>query len=340
MSNKWWYYARSLANHRRFLTWGALKRMVSGTVLTRMGKQRLRMVQACLTQRCNFSCFYCSSTSMLRRGVRELSVTEFKDFITQFRDLGGTHFDIAGGEPLLRYKDLVELIAFANAKRDMVVSVATNGWLITAEKMREMKEAGLTALLFNTQNIRPEVHDARVNRPGSWESNSVHMALAKKIGLTVCCNTCFGSDNWNDIKELMEWGDKHKIHVLLNLAQPTGMMAGEDFHRITEFKREYYDLMWSHPYTRTDTTYTYRGFDRCPGGTEKIYLTSYGDVQTCVFNQISFGNIRQDPLWLIHKRFLSHPLITMKSQCKQSFSEAYRKEWIDPAMEMINGRVR
>jgi len=322
----------SIIKHIRFLkqTPKASIRLAKGAILAKLGKSRIRNCQIALTFACNHNCEMCSS-NLLVHDKKDMSLEEWCKTIDQLKALGCTHFDLTGGEPTLKGLDfLTKLISHITKNKDCIVSIATNGTLVNREWFKELKKAGLNSVLFNLQSLRSEKHDNIVKDKGNLERIKSLIPVAQEEKLNVCINTCFGTYNMEEIEELIDWCQKNNLFTLLNLAAPTGKLTGKAGLRLTEFKEYYYKLLGKYPLARSDTSYNYRGPNMCPGGVEKIYITCHGDVMQCTFCQISFGNVLEEPLKDIYKRFLQHPLIKEKSICKHTFNKEFREKWLDP----------
>jgi MoaA/NifB/PqqE/SkfB family radical SAM enzyme len=299
-------------------------RMTYNQILVWLGKRRLRNVQIALTYACNHHCTMCSSSKLINPQLKLLNSKEWKRTVDELYALGCTHFDITGGEPTLHMERLLDLIAYASSKFGTIVSLATNGSLLTQFDLRTLKSAGLNSLLVD---IQAGDHDAIVGRQGNKTHNLNLIHYAKSIGLNACINTCLGSYNIDAFEGLLELSKQIDVHVLTNLAAPTGELEGEQV-RITEFMDRYYDLMKRYPLMRSDTTFNWFGWDKCPGGREKIYITAYGEVIQCTFVQISYGNVKITPLRQIYDRMWSNPRVRTQERCKHTFNKSFR-DWID-----------
>ncbi len=97
-----------------------------------------------MTSRCNLHCQFCYN---VWKGpgpypTGELFTGEVIDMLeAALRGSGGRHVTFTGGEPLLR-DDLGEVIAHLHA-RDISTTVITNGYLLTAERARELVCSGV-----------------------------------------------------------------------------------------------------------------------------------------------------------------------------------------------------
>jgi len=292
-------------------------------------QRRLRNTQLALTYKCNHKCKMCSSNKLYKPNEAELSLEDWCRTVDQLYDLGCTHFDLTGGEPTLKGEwFLDELIRYINRRGDCVVSLATNGKLIDWNWLRKLKMAGLNSILFD---IQPGDHDDQVRDPGNAKHIGRMIWEVRCVGLNVCINTCLGTHNMDQFEELLKWSQYLNLHVLTNLAAPTGRLAGESV-RMSEFRQFYYRLMKKYPLMRSDTTYNYFGWNKCPGGREKLYITAYGEVLMCTFNQISYGNVLQNSLRDIYEKIWRNPHIRTKGICKHTFNESFRL-WADMKMK-------
>jgi len=336
------YNTQVMLNHLEFMNVKRMRHMIDGVIRSRVfGQNRVRNCQLAVTYRCNHNCKFCSSLQFYQKDNRELSLDEWCKIVDDLKALGCTHFDITGGEPTIVDGSiwlwsevwLARLIKYINSRRDRVVSMATNGKRLDKECLQTLYYNGLTVLEPNLQSLDPEYHDNLVRDKGNHAHIMRLIPIAQDIGLKVCINTCFGLHNWQHIEQLMEWCDKHKIHLLLNLAVPCHEFARDNI-RLMEVKEKYYNLLYSHPYARSDTTITYRGMNLCPGGIEKLYITAYGDVMQCTFVPVSWGNVREEPLSVIYDRISNHPLIKEKGICKYNFNREFNRKWVEPIWDM------
>ena len=93
------------------------------------------------TKQCNLKCVHCYASATREPLELELTTDEGKGLLEDLAKYGCPVVLFSGGEPFMR-KDLTELIEYAdNLKLRPVIS--TNGILITEEKAREVKKAGV-----------------------------------------------------------------------------------------------------------------------------------------------------------------------------------------------------
>ena len=103
--------------------------------------QRRPVVVWNTTNRCNLECVHCYAGAESEPKAGELTTAEGKRLLDDLADYGAPVVLFSGGEPMVR-EDLAELVAYA-ADAGIRPVLSTNGTLLTADRARELKEAGL-----------------------------------------------------------------------------------------------------------------------------------------------------------------------------------------------------
>ena len=102
-------------------------------------------------RRCNLSCTYCNEYDDFSKAV---PLDEMKQRIDDLARLGTTIVTISGGEPLL-HPELDEIIAHMR-KYPIIVGMITNGYLLTADRIKRLNRAGLDHLQISIDNVMPD----------------------------------------------------------------------------------------------------------------------------------------------------------------------------------------
>ena len=102
-------------------------------------------------RRCNLSCAYCNEYDNVSAPV---AIDELRRRIDHLARLGTTVITISGGEPLLH----PELDAVIERIRwhGIIAGMITNGYLLTAERIRRLNRAGLEHLQISIDNVQPD----------------------------------------------------------------------------------------------------------------------------------------------------------------------------------------
>src|SRR6266404_5741877 len=102
-------------------------------------------------RRCNLACTYCNEYDDFSKPVpTEVMIGR----INQLADLGTSILTLSGGEPLL-HPDLDEIIAAMRA-RGVLACMITNGYLLTADRVKRLNRAGLDHMQISIDNVMPD----------------------------------------------------------------------------------------------------------------------------------------------------------------------------------------
>lgn len=102
-------------------------------------------------RRCNLACTYCNEFDNFSPPV---PTDEMLRRIDKLADLGTAIITVSGGEPTL-HPDLDLLISHAR-RRGAIVTVITNGLLLSPERIRSLNKAGLDYLQISIDNTEPD----------------------------------------------------------------------------------------------------------------------------------------------------------------------------------------
>jgi AdoMet-dependent heme synthase len=158
-----------------------------------------------VTRACDLACVHCRASAMSDRNPLELSTAQAFALIDQVAAFGPPSplFVLTGGDPLKR-PDLAELIAYA-ASRKLPVALSPSATpLLTAEKIAELREAGLVAMSLSVDGAGAAVHDAFRGIPGVFDRTMAAWEAARAIGLKVQINTTVARRNLADLPRIAE----------------------------------------------------------------------------------------------------------------------------------------
>ena len=102
-------------------------------------------------RRCNLACSYCNEYDDHSKPV---PVETMHTRLDRLAALGTTVITISGGEPLL-HPDL-DLIIARVRRHGMIAGMITNGYLLTAERIKRLNRAGLEHLQISIDNVLPD----------------------------------------------------------------------------------------------------------------------------------------------------------------------------------------
>jgi len=102
-------------------------------------------------RRCNLACAYCNEYDDHSKPV---ALDEMIRRLDHLADLGTNVITISGGEPLL-HPELDDIIAHIR-RRGMIAGMITNGYLLTADRVKRLNRAGLDHLQISVDNVMPD----------------------------------------------------------------------------------------------------------------------------------------------------------------------------------------
>ncbi|MGM5487332.1 MAG: radical SAM/SPASM domain-containing protein [Nanobdellota archaeon] len=253
---------------------------------------QLRTVELALTYKCQCSCYYCSAEAF--RGTRRhLTQSQFRKVIDECISLGAIHFMLTGGEPLLgEWYDIASYIK----SKGRICSLVTNGALVR-EQLDNL--AILDLIEISIDSVVPGEHDSVRGMNGLFADI---MAIVPKIPVKTMLNFVVRRENVHTLHRLDRLSQKMRVPVNLgfiaNVAKSSRLLTGNDF-RLIESCLAKPNFRWC-----GEACY---GKPGCSAGSQKMYITPYGDVSPCPLIPESFGNVTKEPLDAIRKRMLEHP---------------------------------
>ncbi len=102
-------------------------------------------------RRCNLACGYCNEYDDVSKPV---PIETMHQRLDRLADLGTNIITVSGGEPLL-HPELDSIIARIR-RRGMLAGMITNGYLLVADRIKRLNDAGLDHLQISIDNIMPD----------------------------------------------------------------------------------------------------------------------------------------------------------------------------------------
>jgi MoaA/NifB/PqqE/SkfB family radical SAM enzyme len=102
-------------------------------------------------RRCNLACAYCNEYDKVSEPV---PTAEMLRRIDQLAALGTTAITFSGGEPLLHPE--LETLVGRIRQHGSIATLITNGYLLSAERIKRLNRAGLDYLQISVDNVNPD----------------------------------------------------------------------------------------------------------------------------------------------------------------------------------------
>jgi len=145
------------------------------------------------TRRCNLSCAYCNEYDDVSKPV---PLAEMFRRVDKLGELGTSIITQSGGEPLL-HPELDQIIARVR-KTGAIAGMITNGYLLTADRIRRLNRAGLLHLQISIDNTMPD----EISKKSLKVLDQKLVLLAEHAEFQVNINSVLGSGVKNPVDAL------------------------------------------------------------------------------------------------------------------------------------------
>lgn len=261
-----------------------------------------------ITYNCNLRCLHCYNYSgECNKGRNEMSDQEFLNVCKQIIELSPQNVCLCGGEPLLKY-DLLCKIAKRLSGGNILVSMVTNGLLMTEDIAIGLKKSGIKFVQISLDGVNSTTHDWLRNKKGVYDAAITAMKHLKKQNLSFAISCCPSKKNINEIESLIDL--VHHLGAKEFRMQPL-MVIGRA-KQIKEFELSYIeykkiidiftkckkdpkykdiDLEWGDPTEHLSMDYINK-MDVC----SSFGIDPYGNIYLSPYLPIRYGNLLRHSL--------------------------------------------
>ena len=155
-----------------------------------------------LTHRCPLQCPYCSNPLDLVRASQELDTRTWTRVIEEAAGLGIAHVHLSGGEPLAR-TDLAEITNAAHLA-GLYTNLITSAVGLTAQRLAELRAAGLDHVQISFQGVEPGKADAIAHMKGALRAKKDAARLVASEGLALTVNAVIHRGNVDEVQAFIE----------------------------------------------------------------------------------------------------------------------------------------
>lgn len=296
-------------------------------------KPVLRGVEFSVSNDCNAACSHCSAWDLMEAKGDTLDLATVERVLGECIELGALNINFTGGEALMR-REIYDMIERAQPGR-VVVSLATNGMMLSDEVVRRLKDSGVRILSVGLDSARPEVHDARKQRVGAYEKLIAGVKRAVALDLEVYLCTVITRENLanGDAWEMVELAKSLGCLLTVNIACSVGAWKDDQDKLLRQNEIREYERMLEVPHVRWEGGSNYLK-EGCPAGIEKIYITATGEVAPCPRAHVSFGNARNEPMSGIWRRMLGEEAFGhVQPGCPAGDDPQFIKTYLEPIRE-------
>lgn len=266
-------------------------------------KECVALIQMQYKYDCNFKCKHCAIEKFKQQNGRLLSLEDIKRIADQADAMNLASICISGGEPLL-FPDLKDVVEAIGPER-FVISMDTNGWLLTEEKIRWLVEIGVDRIHLSIDGLESN-HNMFRGAKGSWKRCIESLTFCKQYGLGVIINIVATKSlvASGELIKHLEFISKFGEHASIIYAKPTG--AFENYkEEILDTKDLEFIQSLQGKYNISTHLSKNCGYEfGCLAVKRHFSITAHGDVLPCPWIPISIGNIFWEDLETVVKRGL------------------------------------
>lgn len=303
-----------------------------GTAYDRLVYNTLRMLQnkdsewknftialiISITKKCVYRCEHCYAVQTL--GSKDvLTLEQLFHIAKELIRLGIAVIGWEGGEPLLRFNDLLTLIRRTHKYAD--AWLASTAYGLTHEKARKLKRAGLSAAIISLDHWDPAKHNKFRKNEKAFDMAVNGVRIFRENGILPSICICATKDlDEEGLYQYLELAKEIGVGFIQILdATPSGNYLGQDvmlsnkqldmirkFHMRVNRDPEFRD----YPSISARTLLEGETCYGCAAGNALCYVDSSGLLQACDLLQISFGNVLEEGVEKVYKRmkdYFPHP---------------------------------
>ncbi|EKD57347.1 MAG: radical SAM protein, partial [uncultured bacterium] len=161
-----------------------------------------------VTQRCNYCCPYCISSSS-NDNTLESDLRTIKLILKKMRDAGVQRVDLTGGEPFIR-KDIMPILQYA-VRLGLGVVVTSNGSLISPAQVQELKKLNL---LVQISLDAPSSFNDSLRTKGSFRHALRAIKRLRQAGVEVRLNCVIQKKNRHLLEAMADFCKDTRVNHL------------------------------------------------------------------------------------------------------------------------------
>lgn len=305
----------------------AFDRMLSAQVASLTHRTVPDQFSIAIMRACPNDCIHCSAPS--RQGEILDSIV-IKNALSQALDMGSYLITFDGGEPMLR-KDLPDLVASVDERA--IATSFTSGYHLSAERARELKQAGLYAVRISIDSPFEKEHDRVRGREGAFRDALDGVKNALAAGLLVDLFMVTSPHNIDHLEDAFSLATELGVHELSFYeivavgrwaAHEDEVLTDQDVKRLERFHKEK-----NHSAGPRVTALPYLlgpEMFGCFAGRRWIHVDGAGEALPCAYMPLSFGNIKDKSLREIWREMTHYSWFQGRCSCQmrdREFREAH-----------------
>lgn len=150
-------------------------------------KNTYQQVNFAITTKCPMRCEHCFEWDNLNL-KESFSLEALKKIVGTLQKNGLGQISLSGGEPMVRFKEMLELIS--SSSKTSAWWVLSAGFGLNEEKAKALKEAGTTGVVISLDHYEPDLHNQFRGYKGAFDHAIKGIHAANSAGLFVALSVC------------------------------------------------------------------------------------------------------------------------------------------------------
>ena len=147
----------------------------------------LRVAFMAITKKCAYKCEHCFEWDQLNK-KDVLDFDKLSKMVDRYMDFGAAQIVFSGGEPLIKFDLLNQLLVHASDASDLWI--VSSGFQLSKEKAHILKSNGLTGVIISLDHFDKEKNDAFRGYQGAYDWALKALRNAKEAGLVTALSLC------------------------------------------------------------------------------------------------------------------------------------------------------
>jgi MoaA/NifB/PqqE/SkfB family radical SAM enzyme len=260
--------------------------------------KKLSFVFFAITRKCPMRCEHCFEWDNLQQ-QESFTKADLFNVVDLFQNEGVNQFHFSGGEPMVRFKDLIDLIQFASTKSECWV--LTSGVNFSLENASALKNAGCKGVVVSIDHYIPELDNLFRGSKNAFDLAVSAIKYAQQVELVTSISLC-ATKQFIDEKHLMPYMEfaKELGVQFVQVLEPRAVghykdkdVMLEEKH-IAELEQTFISINHSEAF-KYYPTILYSGYHQrrvgCFTVNRSLYIDSAGDVHACPFCHTKSYNV-------------------------------------------------
>jgi MoaA/NifB/PqqE/SkfB family radical SAM enzyme len=260
---------------------------------------KLRFIFLAITRKCPMRCEHCLEWDNLNQ-KETFTKDELIQIVELYQRQGVLQIQFSGGEPMVRIKDLLEIISYAKNKSECYV--VTSGFNLTQTNARLLKQAGCRGMIVSIDHYIPELHNRFRNNADIFNKAVEGVKASLQSGMVTALSVCATKEfiDGGHLMPYLQFAKELGVHFVQVLEpKNVGHYSGKDVlleeKHIEQLEIFFKTVNYSQQY-KDYPTLMYHGYHHrrigCFSGSRSVYIDSAGDVHACPFCHTKSYNIR------------------------------------------------